>query len=149
MLSIVAVPGLGTNPQECWTWKANDHEEGKRSKTSAKPDQSDLLEDGADSGRQFNWLRDADGLASLFPKSRIMLYDYASAWIGKRKVRATMKSICTLLLDSLREKRKVCTQCIVLSLNSHADTSKGATETTRPLILIGHSMGGIVIAKVC
>lgn len=44
---------------------------------------------------------------SLFPKSRIMLYDYASAWQGKRKVRATMKSICTWLLDDLREKRKV------------------------------------------
>lgn len=36
-----------------------------------------------------------------------MLYDYASAWRGRRKVRATMKSICTWLLDDLREKRKV------------------------------------------
>lgn len=35
-----------------------------------------------------------------------MLYDYASAWRGALKVRATMKSICTVLLDDLQEKRK-------------------------------------------
>lgn len=36
-----------------------------------------------------------------------MLYDYASAWRGSKKVRATMKSVCTILLDDLNEKRKV------------------------------------------
>lgn len=61
----------------------------------------------AEPARQFNWIRDPDGLASIFPKSRIMLYDYASAWYGDKKVRATMKGICTWLLDDLTEKRKV------------------------------------------
>ncbi|KAK5707221.1 hypothetical protein LTR17_020910 [Elasticomyces elasticus] len=82
-----------------------------------------------DAPRTFNWLEDADGLHSLFPTARIMLYDYASAWTGKRKVRATMRSICTWLLDDLTERRK------------------NGTEVTRPLIMIGHSMGGVVIAK--
>lgn len=77
--SIVAIPGLGANPKECWT-----HEDTK-----------------------FNWLRDSEGLASLYPRARIMLYDYASAWRGRFKVRATLKSICTWLLDDLKDKRKV------------------------------------------
>ena len=145
------MPGLGTNPQECWTWTASDREDGKRSKTtnsSATPDPFNVHQPTAEPRRQFNWLRDADGLASLFPKSRIMLYDYASAWIGRRKVRATMKSISTWLLDDLKEKRKVCASCTVPCRSAKTDTSKGGTEITRPLIMIGHSMGGIVIVKV-
>lgn len=59
-----------------------------------------------------------------------MLYSYASAWKGSLKVRATMRSICTVLLEDLKEKRKA------------------GTEATRPLVFIGHSMGGVVIAKV-
>lgn len=55
----------------------------------------------------FNWLEDADGLARAFPQARIMLYDYASAWIGALKVRATMRSICLWLLEDLNAKRKV------------------------------------------
>lgn len=57
--------------------------------------------------KSFNWLRDKDGLALLFPRSRIMLYDYASAWRGTRKVKATISSICTMLLELLAENRKV------------------------------------------
>lgn len=105
------MPGLGANPKECWTWKAGVKKDGKRSKTtnaiplldSAEPDL-----DAAEQERSFNWIRDADGIASLFPRSRIMLYDYASAWYGSKKVKATMKGICTWLLDDLKEKRKVC-----------------------------------------
>lgn len=52
-------------------------------------------------------ITDPDGLAALFPKSRIMIYDYASAYRGNLRVRATMKGICTVLLDDLMEKRKV------------------------------------------
>ncbi|KAF2223068.1 hypothetical protein BDZ85DRAFT_183030, partial [Elsinoe ampelina] len=79
--------------------------------------------------RKFNWIKDADGLAALFPSARIILYDYASAWKGRRKVKATMDNIARVLLDGLMEIRT------------------GPTETSRPLVFIGHSMGGLVIAK--
>lgn len=97
--------------------------------------------------RQFNWITDPEGLASLFPKARIMLYDYASAWRGGNKVTATMRSLCTWLLDDLKEKRKV-REIYLNELDASADIWKEATEITRPLIMIGHSMGGVVITKV-
>ncbi len=110
-ISILAVPGLGTNPEECWTWKADEREDAsgpKASKASGTPDDVPTAPHSTtDKRHDFNWLRDKDGLAELFPKSRIMLYDYASAWTGNKKVRATMRSICSWLLDDLRGKRKV------------------------------------------
>ena len=108
-VDIIAVPGLGTNPQECWTWSGGSNEASSRKRPAKARQASDVhtttISDG-EGTKTFNWLRDEDGLASLFPKSRIMLYDYASAWKGPRKVRATMKSICAWLLDDLQEKRK-------------------------------------------
>jgi hypothetical protein len=101
--SILAVPGLGTNPVECWTWKPGANDTPEPDGQHGPPASSRAT----GSSKHFNWLQDPDGLASLFPKARIMLYDYASAWKGKRKVRSTMQSICTWLLDDLREKRKV------------------------------------------
>lgn len=86
--SIVVVPGLGTNPEECWNWKPSPGEKDKDKKAP------------------FNWIFDPDGLASLYRRSRIMLYDFASAWYGDKKVRAPMKSICDVLLVDLKEKRK-------------------------------------------
>ncbi|KAK4573995.1 hypothetical protein LTR86_001756 [Recurvomyces mirabilis] len=103
-VDILAVPGLGANPEECWTWNAPSS--GKQ----ARPTKSNVVPDPADGNnarQSFNWIRDESGLHSLFPKSRILLCDYASAWRGRLKVRATMKSICTALLDDLVEKRKV------------------------------------------
>ncbi|KAF2156895.1 hypothetical protein K461DRAFT_6937 [Myriangium duriaei CBS 260.36] len=107
-VDIVAVPGLGANPEESWTWTPPRKRENARygpsngSIESVTNEQDDV---------EFNWIRDAKGIASLASlcnkKSRIMLYDFASAWKGSRKVRATLKSICTVLLDCLSEKRKV------------------------------------------
>lgn len=88
---------------ECWTWTA------RNSKDKDKPslELSDDATTQPQTRRSFNWLRDREGLAHLFPQSRIMLYDYASAWQGSRKVRATMKSVCVFLLEMLKENRKV------------------------------------------
>ncbi|KAK3669911.1 hypothetical protein LTR78_010222 [Recurvomyces mirabilis] len=125
-VDILAVPGLGANPEECWTWNAlSSGKQARQTKSNVVPDPAD----GNNARQSFNWIRDESGLRSLFPKSRILLCDYASAWRGRFKVRATMKSICTALLDDLVEKRK------------------DGAKSTRPLIIIGHSMGRVVVAK--
>ncbi|KAF2768853.1 hypothetical protein EJ03DRAFT_112885 [Teratosphaeria nubilosa] len=129
-IDIVAIPRLGANPEESWTWTSSKGGPGRSIAAYWQtPENTETPQQDSQAKKEFNWIRDKDGLASLYPKSRVMLYDYASAWQGSRKVRATMKSICIWLLDDLSERRK------------------SPTEITRPLIFIGHSMAGIIIAK--
>ncbi|KAL7910598.1 ankyrin repeat-containing domain protein [Trichoderma velutinum] len=98
-LDIVFVPGLGANPEDSW----------KSSKTD------------------FNWTTHADGLQRDFPRARLLLYMYDSAWTGQLKVKQFMGNIAMGLLVGLRSKRESCQR--------------------RPIVFIGHSMGGLVVAK--
>ncbi|KAL6697088.1 hypothetical protein J3F84DRAFT_406782 [Trichoderma pleuroticola] len=98
-LDIVFVPGLGANPEDSW----------KSSKTD------------------FNWTTHADGLQRDFPRARLLLYMYDSAWTGQLKVKQFMGNIAMGLLVGLRSKREGCQR--------------------RPIVFIGHSMGGLVVAK--
>ncbi|KAI1155722.1 hypothetical protein F4825DRAFT_406258 [Nemania diffusa] len=96
-IDIVLVPGLGAHPEESW-----------KSETT-----------------KFNWTTEA--LVRDFPKSRVLLYKYQSAWTGSLKVKQFMPNIAMGLLTSLQSEREKCQR--------------------RPIVLIGHSMGGLVIAK--
>ncbi|EWC47693.1 hypothetical protein DRE_02893 [Drechslerella stenobrocha 248] len=100
-VDIVAIPGLGAPPLESWK--------------------------SVDPKNDFNWLTDRDGLAKDFPRARILLYMYQSAWSGPLKVRQFMSNLAMTLLYALHEKRK--------------------NSPRRPIVFIGHSMGGLVIAK--
>ncbi|KAK3323220.1 ankyrin repeat-containing domain protein [Cercophora scortea] len=75
----------------------------------------------------FNWTSDKDGLAKDFPRARFLLYMYESAWTGPLKVKQFMSNIASTLLQGLNSKREHCPR--------------------RPIVFIGHSMGGLVIAK--
>ncbi|KAI0459832.1 hypothetical protein F5B21DRAFT_454360 [Xylaria acuta] len=96
-IDIVLVPGLGANPEE--SWKSE--------------------------GTKFNWTTEA--LIKDFPKSRVLLYKYQSAWTGALKVKQFMANIAMAMLTSLQSVREKCQR--------------------RPIVFIGHSMGGLVIAK--
>lgn len=99
-IDIVFVPGLGAHPEESW----------KSAKTG------------------FNWTTHEDGIIKDFPRARVMLYMYESAWIGSLKVKGqVMSNIAMTLLVCLQSKRRDC--------------------KSRPIVFIGHSMGGLVIAK--
>ncbi|OJD32171.1 multiple ankyrin repeats single kh domain-containing protein [Diplodia corticola] len=76
---------------------------------------------------KFNWLRDSDGLAKDFPTARVLLFQYGSAWVGSLKVKQCLDSIAESLLNALISEREKCER--------------------RPIVFIGHSMGGLVIAK--
>ncbi|KAI1377216.1 hypothetical protein F4677DRAFT_415636 [Hypoxylon crocopeplum] len=97
-IDIVFVPGLGAHPEDSW----------KSESTS------------------FNWT--TDGLVRDFPRARILLYMYESAWTGPLKVKQFMGNVAMTLLNGLRSKRE------------------GRIQR-RPIVFIGHSMGGLVIAK--
>ncbi|KAI0201255.1 ankyrin repeat-containing domain protein [Astrocystis sublimbata] len=96
-LDIVLVPGLGAHPEESWKSEST----------------------------QFNWTTEA--LVKDFPKSRVLLYKYQSAWRGSLKVKQFMANVAMAMLTGLQSVRKNCPR--------------------RPIVFIGHSMGGLVIAK--
>ncbi|KAK0927393.1 hypothetical protein LTR91_003798 [Friedmanniomyces endolithicus] len=121
-----------TNPVECWSYTPSNKRDGDSARSKATGSAKAASRPDAATQRSFNWLKDPDGLHSMFPSARIMLYDYASAWKGSRKVRATMKSICTVLLDNLTDKRKARTRwhsnhpgdtATALPLSAHASSA--------------------------
>jgi hypothetical protein len=68
----------------------------------------------------------------------VLLYQYESAFHGSLKVENFMDNIARGLLHSLRDKREV-----------RKDDKQGRATAYfhRPIVFIGHSMGGLVIAK--
>ncbi|KAK2612660.1 hypothetical protein QQS21_001277 [Conoideocrella luteorostrata] len=118
---IVAVPGLGADPIQCWA--------GPKPNTT-RPDQRDTLNLNDDNESEpFNWLTSVEGLHDNFPHARIMIFHYSSAWHGDFLVRDGFSRIALGLLASLHDKR---------GKNMHK---------TRPIIFIGHGVGGLIIAK--
>ncbi|KAH9902186.1 ankyrin [Xylariomycetidae sp. FL2044] len=84
---------------------------------------------GSETGKGFNWLSDPkDGIRSDIHGARVMLYEYDSRWFGGKKAQQqTLYNAAAMFLDSLVERRKEC--------------------GSRPIVFLGHSMGGLVVAK--
>ncbi|KAK2589778.1 hypothetical protein QQS21_012549 [Conoideocrella luteorostrata] len=104
-IDIVAVHGLASTSVGSWTWKSPD-----------------------DETKQVQWLSDRHMLPSFVPKSRILIFDFASKWAGNApKQRLTL--LGQELLDVLYQLRE--------------------SEQTpdRRIMFIGHSFGGIVIEQ--
>lgn len=73
------MPGLGAHPETSW-----------------KSDKAD-----------FNWATSKDGITKDFPNSRVLLFQYESAWLGAHKVKQTLRNLATTLLmrlDGMRER---------------------------------------------
>ncbi|KAM0247206.1 hypothetical protein ACHAP5_004288 [Fusarium lateritium] len=77
----------------------------------------------------FNWMKE-DGICRDFPNARILLYQSESSWTGAIKVKQFLSNLAQTLLEGLKMLRE--------GENS---------SPMRPITFIGHSMGGLVIAK--
>ncbi|KAI0171027.1 hypothetical protein BJ166DRAFT_517548 [Pestalotiopsis sp. NC0098] len=73
-----------------------------------------------------HWLRDTDMLPSIIPKSRIMVYIYESKWHA----------------DAPRTRLQLCGEELMNNVHNLRTETKA---NDRPIIFIGHSMGGNVI----
>ncbi|KAF4928951.1 Ankyrin-3 [Colletotrichum viniferum] len=112
-VDIVFVPGLGAHPEDSWKSETGFNWATGVYDGASKP--------SSDSSNK------KDGLARDFPKARILLYQYESAWVGDLKVKSFMRDIAKSMLEGLQANRE------------------GIRD--RPIVFIGHSMGGLVIAK--
>ncbi|KAH7138655.1 ankyrin repeat-containing domain protein [Dendryphion nanum] len=76
---------------------------------------------------KFNWASDKNGLVKEYPNARVLLYQCESAFHGSLKVEQFLDNLALGLVDGLQSYR--------------------GDQIQRPLVFIGHSMGGLVIAK--
>ncbi|KAL2876056.1 hypothetical protein SGCOL_008760 [Colletotrichum sp. CLE4] len=112
-VDVVFVPGLGAHPEESW-------------KSEAGFNWATGIYDGVTKSSSESASK-KDGLARDFPKARILLYQYESAWVGDLKVKTFLRDIAKSMLEGLQANRE--------------------KIRDRPIVFIGHSMGGLVIAK--
>ena len=88
----------------------------------------DSFKKTSDGRTQFNWLTDGKGLRDKFPTARVLLYKAESRWIKEAAVNQSIKNLASNLLTAILSKRE----------GIHSD---------RPIIFVGHSMGGLIVAK--
>ncbi|KND91708.1 Kinesin light chain 1 [Tolypocladium ophioglossoides CBS 100239] len=77
-----------------------------------------------DGDRNIHWLRDHDMLPAKVPKARIIAYNYDSRWHS----------------NAPKTRLQLCGEELVHSLHLFRDGAFG-----RPIVFIGHSLGGLVI----
>ncbi|KAF6806712.1 pfs domain-containing protein [Colletotrichum plurivorum] len=77
-----------------------------------------------DGEKHINWLRDPDMLPARVRKSRIMTYSYQSKWHK----------------DAPKTRLQLCGEELIHSIHSF-----GSGTSKRPIVFVGHSLGGNVI----
>lgn len=80
-----------------------------------------------DEGRHVNWLSDTNMLPAVVPKSRIVVYNYDSKWHSKAP----------------KTRLQLCGEDLIRNLHNFR-----SALVNRPIIFIGHSLGGNVIQHV-
>ncbi|KIM94317.1 hypothetical protein OIDMADRAFT_184403 [Oidiodendron maius Zn] len=136
-VDIVAVQGLGAHPYYTWVKKmpTSNSNKTKRLRNKVQIWKNKKSRDGGvDSGSdgvvddvaECMWLRDL--LVPLFKNARIATYSYKSDW-RDREVKTSLRECAEQFLNILSQHRQ------------HAN------ECRRPLVLIGHSLGSLVIQQ--
>ncbi|KAM0130833.1 hypothetical protein ACHAO1_007614 [Botrytis cinerea] len=128
VVDIIMVQGLGAHPFYSWVKKIPlpNTEKPKRSRVQFWKGRKLRSKGGEDSTAEVMWPRDI--LVPLFQDARIATYSYKSDWRD-----GTVKT-------SLR-------QCAEQFLNILSQHRQQSDEEKRPLVLIGHSLGCLVIQQ--
>ncbi|KAM3067116.1 hypothetical protein ACMFMG_011672 [Clarireedia jacksonii] len=135
VVDIIAVQGLGAHPFYTWVKKvvSPDAERSKKFKDRAQfwksTKQLGKKQPGKDGGNgttEVMWIRDL--LVPIFKDARIATYSYKSDW-KDRAVKTSLR------------------QCAEQFLNIVSQHRQQTDEQKRPLVLIGHSLGCLVIQQ--
>ncbi|KAF6802152.1 ankyrin domain protein, partial [Colletotrichum musicola] len=76
-------------------------------------------------GRHVNWLQHPDMLPTVVPRSRILLYNYDSRWHA----------------DAPKIRLSLCGEALIRSIRDFRE----GTTASRPIVFVGHSLGGNLI----
>ncbi|KAI8945007.1 hypothetical protein F4801DRAFT_594485 [Xylaria longipes] len=125
--SIIAVQGLGSHPFYTWVRKVPRSGSSTSQARQRRGLFSQKNKDRGDEGSsEVMWLRDL--LPSELKNTRIATYSYQSDW-RDREVKTTLRQCSEQFLNILLQNRD-CDE-----------------ERHRPIVLIGHSLGGLVIQQ--
>ena len=121
LYSIIAVHGLAANPAYTWVKKIPNDDSDNNGSTKV----GRLNEEGL---REILWLKHL--LPAVLPNARILKYNYDSTYL-KDAPKESLRSIASRLIHLIHDLRK-----------------QDLSARKRPIIFIGHSFGGVVIADV-
>ena len=165
--SVVAVQGLGAHKYYTWVKTKSSPTQQEKSKSLSKSDliprrrkiapttpESNNAAQSSDPAKTINnasvevmWLRDL--LPRFLPNARIATYSYKSDW--RQDVKTNLRKCGEQLLNVLYQHRSsekvsplIFARCFYMQLILNTP----AQEARRPLIFIGHSLGGLVIKQV-
>jgi len=74
-----------------------------------------------------HWLKDDNMLQKVVPNARILVFGYRSQWVGRDAVQTRISAVSDDLLHAIKVDR--------------------GKSNKRPILFVGHSLGGLVIAK--
>ncbi len=152
--SIIAVQGLGSHPYYTWVKKA-DLPQPKNSrqfslskvfqKRPAPAQQLNKAAEKTSNRSEVMWLQDL--LPNLVPNARIASYSYKSDW--RQDVKTNLPK-----WESSSSTFYIKIGLTIWSVELHQVffcllLTNRTLERERPLIIIGHSLGGLVIKQVC
>ena len=164
--SVVAIQGLGAHKYYTWVKTKSSPTQQEKSKSLSKSDfiprrrkitptpesndaaqSSNPAKTGNDGSIEVMWLRDL--LPQFLPNARIATYSYKSDW--RQDVKTNLRKCGEQLLNILyqhRSSEKVSPLIFAHRFYLQLILNMRAQEARRPLILIGHSLGGLVIKQV-
>lgn len=103
-------------------------------------------QDDASSVKEVMWPRDL--LPLSFPEARIATYSYKSDW-RDHTIKTSLRQCGEQLLNVLfQHRRRAKVSRSTIKLSSTVMAKPGEQERQRPLVLIGHSLGGLVVQQI-
>ena len=154
-LSVIAVQGLGAHPYYTWIGK---QDLAKKTKSrhqrpsgllsgrwkNAQVDRLPETAQTAPEAAEIMWLRDL--LPSFVPHARIATYSYESDW-RRADVKTSLRKCGEQLLNVLYQNRS--DEKVSKAVpNTHSSLLRIRQERRRPLVFVGHSLGGLIIKQV-